>query len=126
MEEARSNSDSARKRRQGRKYSRVPAEFDVSLRRRSATPGETAVILNKIRDIGENGVFVETDDELLTIGSILELNFALKGAEGNVHAFGIVRWRSEPPMPRGVGVQFLEVDQEGLQKLRQFLDGKNA
>ncbi len=123
IEEARQTGTTVR-RQQRRRYRRVPIEFAVSMRRRSTSPGETAVILNKIRDIGESGVFVETTDEFLTVGSILELDFALKGAGGNVHAFGIVRWRSQPPMPAGVGVQFLEVDQAGLQKLRQFLDGK--
>lgn len=110
--------------RRKRMYRRVPGEFDVSLRRRSASPEETAVILNKIRDVGESGVFVETDDEFVGIGSILELDFTLKGVDGNVHAFGVVRWKSAPPMPRGVGVQFLEVDQEGLARLRRFLDNK--
>ena len=110
--------------RRKRMYRRVPGEFDVSLRRRSASPGETAVILNRIRDVGESGVFVETEDEFIGIGSILELDFALKGVEGNVHAFGVVRWRSSPPMPKGVGVQFLEVDQAGLARLRRFLDNK--
>jgi serine/threonine protein kinase len=121
LEESRRNATSIRQQRR-RRYRRVPAEFQVSLRRRSATPGETAVILNKIRDIGESGVFVETADELLSIGSILELDFALRGVGGKVHAFGIVRWRSEPPLPSGVGVQFLEVDQAGLRQLREFLD----
>ncbi len=110
--------------RRTRMYRRVPGEFDVSLRRRTATPEETAVILNRIRDIGESGVFVETDDEFIGVGSIIELDFTLKGVEGNVHAFGVVRWKSAPPMPPGVGVQFLEVDQEGLARLRRFLDSK--
>ena len=110
--------------RRRRMYRRVPGEFDVSLRRRTATPEETAVILNRIRDIGESGVFVETDDEFIGVGSIIELDFTLKGVEGNVHAFGVVRWKSSPPLPRGVGVQFLEVDQEGLARLRRFLDSK--
>lgn len=108
--------------RRRRMYRRVPAEFEVSLRRRSATPGETASILMKIRDIGESGVFVETEDDLIGIGSILELEFTLKGM--NVHAFGVVRWRSGPPMPKGVGVQFVEVDQDGLRNLRKYLEGK--
>lgn len=110
--------------RRRRMYRRVPTEFAVELRRRSATPVETASILMKVRDIGESGVFVETDDELIGIGSILELDFTLKGARGNVHAFGVVRWKSEPPMPRGVGVQFVEVDREGLDSLRKFLGNK--
>lgn len=117
------NSESVRRKRM---YRRVPAEFTVSMRRRSATPGETVVILKKIRDIGESGVFVETDDELLRVGSIIEMDFSLKGAGENVHAFGVVRWKSDPPMPRGVGVQFMEVDQEGLVRLRRFLDGKQG
>lgn len=120
LEEVRTGqaADSVRRKRM---YRRVPAEFEVSLRRRSATPEETASILMKTRDIGESGVFVETDDDMLKVGSILELDFTLKGIEGNIHAFGIVRWKSSPPMPTGVGVQFVEVDQAGLLRLRKFL-----
>ena len=122
-----SKTDAAKtKRRARRMYRRVPAEFAVSLRRRSATPEETAVILMKTRDIGESGVFVETDDDLIGVGSILEMDFALKGVEGNVHVFGIVRWRSSPPMPPGVGVQFVEVERSGLTKLREFLGGRRG
>lgn len=120
LERVRLGRDTSANRRK-RMYRRVPVEFDVSLRRRSATPEETAVILMKTRDIGESGVFVETDDDALGVGSILELDFSLKGIEGNIHAFGIVRWRSAPPMAKGVGVQFVEVDQTGLAKLREFL-----
>ena len=107
-----------------RMYRRVPADFDVSLRKRSATPVETAAILMRTRDIGESGVFVETDDDGLVVGSIVELDFTLRGVEGDIHAFGIVRWRSVPPQPRGVGVQFVEVDQAGLARLRRFLGRK--
>ncbi len=112
--------------RRRRMYRRVPGEFEVNLRRRSATPEETATILMRIRNIGESGVFVETADDLLVVGSIIELDFGLKGVEGNVHAFGVVRWKSAPPMPRGVGVQFLEVDQAGLTRLRRFLEDKEG
>ncbi len=104
-----------------RRYRRVPAEFEVALRRRSATPVETAALLTRIRDIGESGVFVETEDDSMPVGTILELDFALKGAGGNVHAFGIVRWKSSSPMPPGGGVQFVEGDRAGLDRLRQLL-----
>ena len=107
--------------RRRRLYRRIPAEFEVSLRRRSATPSETVAILMRVRDVSESGVFVETDDPLITVGSVLELDLALRGQGGNVHVFGVVRWRSSPPMPEGVGVQFVEVDQEGLNKLRRYL-----
>lgn len=110
--------------RRRRMYRRVPAEFSVSMRTRSASPGETATILNRIRDLGESGVFVETDDDLVVVGSIIELDFELKGVEGRVHAFGVVRWKSAPPLPKGVGVQFMEVDQDGLARLRRYIDSK--
>ncbi|MDR1535635.1 MAG: PilZ domain-containing protein [Planctomycetota bacterium] len=111
----------AASRRPRRRYRRIPAVFEVSLRRRSANPIETAAILSRVRDIGESGVFVETDDESIGTGSVLEMNFRVKGAEGDVHAFGIVRWVSSPPLIRGVGVQFVEIDLEGLSLLRRFL-----
>ncbi len=123
-EEDRAGRDPSTGRRAKRMYRRVPGEFAVSLRRRSASPEETAALLMKIRDIGESGVFVETDDALIGVGSILELDFALKGVDGNIHAFGVVRWRSSPPMPPGVGVQFVEVDRAGLARLRQFLGNR--
>ncbi len=121
LEEMRRGVDTATSRRGKRMYRRIPAEFEVALRRRSASPHETQAILMKTRDIGESGVFVETSDTLIGVGSIVELDITLKGVEGNVHAFGIVRWRSAPPLPMGVGVQFVEVDQAGLARLRQFL-----
>ncbi|MCC8180284.1 MAG: PilZ domain-containing protein [Planctomycetes bacterium] len=123
-EEAKIGGGAAQLQRSARRYRRVPAEFNVSLRKRSATPEETATILMKIRDIGESGVFVETTDPAITVGSILELDFSLKGIDGNVHAFGIVRWMSCPPLPPGVGVQFVEVDQAGLARLREFMRGR--
>ncbi len=121
MEEVRRGLETMTNRRGKRMYRRIPAEFEVSLRKRSASPLETQTILMKTRDIGESGVFVETDDPLIVVGSIVELDFTLKGIEGNVHAFGIVRWMSSSPLPCGVGVQFVEVDQAGLARLRQFL-----
>jgi serine/threonine protein kinase len=108
--------------RRGRRlYRRVPTEFDTTLRRRSATPVETASLLSRIRDIDENGIFVGTGDELIGVGSILELDFSLRGTEDKIHAFGVVRWMSSPPNPKGAGVQFVEVDRESLAKLRNFL-----
>ncbi|MCL2001432.1 MAG: PilZ domain-containing protein, partial [Planctomycetes bacterium] len=78
----------------------------------------------KIGNIGESGVFIETEDELLGVGSILEMDLALEGVAGSIHAFGVVRWRSTPPMPAGVGVQFVEVEQSGLAKLRRFMESQ--
>lgn len=123
LEEARIGRTSLSQRRK-RRYRRIPAAFEVPMRNVRPPPEETAVILMKTLDIGESGVFVETDDDSIGVGSILELDFALRGIEGNVHAFGVVRWRSTAPMPRGVGVQFVEVDQAGLTKLRSFLGSK--
>lgn len=111
--------------RRQRRYRRIPAELSVSVRKRSATPVETAAILSKIRDIGENGVFVSTDDPM-GIGSIVELNFALQGDAGMIHAFGLVRWVAEPPLTPGMGVQFVEVDGIGVESLREYLRNRGA
>ncbi|MDR1612070.1 MAG: PilZ domain-containing protein [Planctomycetota bacterium] len=103
-----------------RQYRRIPAEMSVQVKRRSATPVETAAILSKIRDIGENGVFVGVPDPL-AVGSIVELDFELRGDYGNIHAFGVVRWRSEAQAASGMGVQFVEVDDDGVEKLRNYM-----
>lgn len=103
-----------------RQYRRIPAELSVRVKPRSATPTETAAVLSKIRDIGENGVFVAAADPM-GVGSIVELNFELQGGLGNIHAFGVVRWRSDPPLTPGMGVQFVEVDEDGVEKLRNYM-----
>ncbi|MDR0363120.1 MAG: protein kinase [Planctomycetota bacterium] len=117
QEEGQGGSGDSRPKRQ---YRRIPTELSVHVRPRSATPVETAAILSKIRDIGENGVFVAESDPL-AVGSIVELDFELQGDLGNIHAFGVVRWRSEPPLAPGMGVQFVEVDEDGVEKLRNYL-----
>ncbi len=110
--------------RRHRQYRRIPAEITVAVKKRSASPAETGQILSRIQDIGENGVFVSTD-EPMPIGSIVELDFSLVKDGGRVHAFGLVRWLSEPPQTPGMGVQFVEVDEQGIRTLRDFVQKKN-
>ncbi|MDR2390096.1 MAG: PilZ domain-containing protein [Planctomycetota bacterium] len=109
-------------RRSRRLYRRVPAEFEVSMSLRSVTPTEIGSLLALIHDISENGVFIEIKQGAAPgVGSILELNFSIKGTAESVHAFGVVRWLSSPPLPPGVGIQFVEVDRPALASLRKFI-----
>ena len=123
LEESRAGLGGGSRRRGRRQYRRIPAELSVKMRRRSATPVETAAILSRIQDIGENGVFVATATPL-NVGSIVELHFALVGQEDMIHAFGIVRWQSEPPFASGMGIQFVEVGESGIGRLRAYLRGR--
>lgn len=110
--------------RRHRQYRRIPAEISVAVKKRSASPVETGQILSRIQDIGENGVFVATEHPM-PIGSIVELDFSLVKDGGRIHAFGLVRWLSEPPQAAGMGVQFVEVDEQGIRTLRDFVQKKN-
>lgn len=109
--------------RRRRQYRRIPTEISVSVRKRSATPVETAAILSRIRDIGENGVFVATD-EPMPVGSIVELDFALLREGSGVHAFGLVRWIVDSPFAQGMGVQFVEVDEASRNALREYVESR--
>ena len=62
----------------------------------------------------------------MPIGSIVELEFAVPGKDAGVHAFGLVRWVSEPPLVRGMGVQFVEVDAVGVETLRAYVQNKDG
>jgi PilZ domain. len=110
--------------RRHRQYRRIPAEISVAVKKRSASPVETGQILSRIQDIGENGVFVATEQPM-PVGSIVELDFSLVKDGGRIHAFGLVRWLSEPPLTPGMGVQFVEVDEQGIRTLRDFVQKKN-
>lgn len=123
IEERRDGFVSTELRRKRRQYRRVPAELSVSVKKRSATPVETGSILSKVKDIGENGVFVAAEKPM-PIGSIVELHLTIPDNGGKVHAFGLVRWISQPPMA-GMGVQFVEIDAEGIAALRHYLSDRD-
>ena len=76
----------------------------------------------RLRDIGENGVFVATARPR-TIGELVSLEFDLERA-CRVHALGVVRWIARPPAETGMGVQFVEVAYPARESLTRYIDGR--
>ncbi len=78
-------------------------------------------------DISEGGVFVSTYRPL-SMGSSVDLEFSLPGANAPVKARGEVRWLREhsPHEPRGVGIAFADLADEDRARIHEFCSVRPA
>lgn len=85
---------------------------------------DTSFYTGFISDLSEGGLFVATH-MLQPIGAELTLTFALpSGPEISVR--GLVRWQRDahdynPVTPPGMGVQFLDISDADLARIREFV-----
>lgn len=74
-------------------------------------------------DVAQGGVFVATFLPL-SIGTVVHLLLTLEGDDVPVAASGVVRWsrlhREGADGPAGVGVRFVDLDQQAAEKLARF------
>jgi serine/threonine protein kinase/ribosomal protein S27E len=108
-----------------RKYKRFRAEMDVRCSKVELDPQKRQDYLAKVRDLSENGAFVQSDNPLPP-GSFVEMEFALEGGGAHVRVLGLVRWRDDTPGEVGMGVQFLEVSTQNRGNLSRFIDERAA
>lgn len=74
------------------------------------------------RDVSLGGMFLATPYTFRP-GTVLQLSFAIPGGEssGTVRARAVVRWRRWWRQPRGMGVQFVEIEGLGREQLTEWL-----
>lgn len=75
------------------------------------------------KNLSEGGIFVATDD-LVPIGTLIEMSFTVPNVAHHFKTIGEVRWARETSShlgPAGVGIQFLEVSRDQRQLLREVL-----
>lgn len=108
-----------------RKYKRLRADMDVRITRQEATESTAEMLFSRLGNFSENGAFVSTPNPL-TVGTIVNLDFALESRGSRIHVLGIVRWVNDDPDDPGMGIQFLEVSTSNRRDLREFIDDRVA
>ncbi len=103
-----------------REYRRHKIRLEIAINQSSEHNFFTGFAL----DVSEGGVFIATND-IKAIGSELEFSFRLDGR--SIRVVGLVRWLREPDafigsLPPGMGIRFLEIDPEDLQRIQSFVE----
>lgn len=104
----------------GRVFKRVAMEVQVDLR------SENTFFTGFSENISEGGLFVATEMQYRN-GDILEVSLGLMGKAPRPFR-GVVRW-SRPGvarggLPAGVGLQFVDLNEEDRQYLQDFVDSR--
>lgn len=73
----------------------------------------------RIRDLSLSGAFLDLDEVPLSVGDIVNMRFRLGRSGEFITCQAVVRNARDP---RGVGVEFLDIDPEGLERIRAFVD----
>jgi uncharacterized protein (TIGR02266 family) len=99
-----------------REHTRIEVQVEVSLE------STTQLYTGLTGDLSEGGVFVPTWQEV-PVGSEIDLELTLPN--GTIRTRSVVRWRREmstltPDVPPGVGIGFLEMDDDARELLSEF------
>ncbi len=106
--------------REKRKATRVPASLEVDYS--TYTPYD----LRRIINISQGGVYIRTQ-ELLPVGSELEIRFNLPNYNRPINSKVKVMWTYRQPSviemnSSGMGVQFLQIADQDLQAIEEFIE----
>ena len=77
-------------------------------------------------DLSTGGLFLETR-QVVPVGTSLNVVFTLPGGGTTIMCTARVTWlngpvlRSEPLLPSGMGLEFLDIDNHGINSIRNFL-----
>lgn len=78
-------------------------------------------------NISSTGIFVETKDQIFTVGEKLKLSIK---ADSFTKAFNavalVVRFNSDPKLPLGYGLRFEDLDAVISKEIQQAVDAENA
>lgn len=106
-----------------RKYHRLPVDLPVAVSLPEVDARrEAGAAVSRLRDVGENGVFVAAERPLPP-GTVLALDFELPDGTP-VRSLGVVRWINRPPAESGMGVQFVEVALGARMSLSDYVAGR--
>ena len=103
-----------------REYPRAAADVRVSYVEESVTSGTREYLQGLAEDIGIGGMFIATDHPLRK-GSVASLEFQTGPDSKSVRARAIVRWVRRIGRPKGMGIEFIEVDGLGERELDEWI-----
>jgi len=107
-----------------RTYRRVAAGTHVTLRPADVGRRSRRYLEAVAANLSFGGMYL-TGPPSFRPGTVLDLEFALSGPDGETHvvrARAIVRWRRRLRHPRGMGVEFVEFDGLGRDRLKVWLE----
>ncbi len=85
------------------------------------------LIIGKGVNISRSGVFIETKDQLFTLGEVLKLTIKCDGFSKSFHADAqVIRFNSDPKYPLGYGMKFESIDPHIIQEIDRIIQKKNA
>ncbi len=114
-----------------------PPAGDKAPERRAAAPRATIngrvvvhnngqLVIGAGVNISSTGIFVETKDQIFTVGERLKLSVRADafGRPFNVLA-QVVRYNSDPKFPVGYGLRFEDLDESVARDIQAAVDGQN-
>ena len=111
-----------------RTFPRIPAGTPVAMTPLPLDRRGRSDLESTAHNLSLGGMFLATEYSFRA-GTVLQLEFRLPD-EGNggapVHARAVVRWRRWWRSPRGMGVQFVELEGRGRDRLKEWLDHARA
>ena len=93
------------------KKERVDVDFSIDV----SFDNYQTVVNAHILNIGQGGFFLKIDGPLALVNQFLEFKIAfLDGKYSPIQGKGVCRWRrdDDSDYPKGIGVEFIEIDQE--------------
>ena len=107
-----------------RNYRRVAADFVADIRKVAGSPEEIASISSQVKNLSSGGVFVETE-KILPVGSVIQMRFSIGPKVRPMRAVGVVRWTSAESGQPGMGVQFVEIDEDSSGGVHGYVKGRS-
>ena len=104
-----------------RAYPRTAADVRVSYHEEPVTSGTREYLEGLAADIGIGGMFIATENPLPK-GSVASLEFRTGADAEGVRARAMVRWVRRIGQPKGMGIEFIEVDGLGERGLDEWIE----
>ncbi len=103
---------------------RVKTEFRVSY------PDMDKLLVDYTRNISKGGLFIKTE-RFLPLNSVIRLHIGLPEGGGQVSCIGKVIYvrglkDSGPGRPSGLGIEFLDMLEESMQRIEEFISVKSS
>ena len=91
-----------------RKYKRLDVELQGRFSKIGFFNRRSARTNVKVINVSQNGLFLETK-KVLPVGSVVVVDFFLRGDNNHVRAEGVVCWalKSQSGINKGMGIQFI-------------------
>ncbi len=105
-----------------RRFARIP--LTARVRVMFSEEGARRQLL--LENISADGLFLRADPPK-PVGTRVKFEFLLRDGGEPILGLGVVRWVEENPgMPRGMGIQFLELNEAGRREIKAVLASRKT